>query len=63
LTAALRVAALTLLALAGAPSSAPAQVFGRNKVQYDDLRFRVLETPHFNIHYYPSRRRKRRSRI
>ena len=27
--------------------------FGRNKVQYDGFDFKVLETPHFQIHYYP----------
>lgn len=27
--------------------------FGQNKVQYKDLNFRVLETEHFDIHYYP----------
>ena len=30
-----------------------AQYFGRNKVQYDQFDFEVLETPHFDIHYYP----------
>jgi Tol biopolymer transport system component len=30
-----------------------AQYFGRNKVQYDSFDFEVLETPHFDIHYYP----------
>jgi hypothetical protein len=48
------VTALLLCAasLAAAPSPAEAQYFGRNKVQYDDFDFRVLETPHFEIHYY-----------
>jgi Tol biopolymer transport system component len=32
---------------------AEAQYFGRNKVQYDQFEFEVLETPHFDIHYYP----------
>ncbi len=32
---------------------AAAQYFGRNKVQYDDFEFRVLETEHFIIHFYP----------
>lgn len=46
----------TLLLLAaflflGAPVDA--QYFGRNKVQYDRFDFRVLETPHFEIHFYP----------
>jgi len=30
-----------------------AQYFGRNKVQYDQFEFEVIETPHFDIHYYP----------
>lgn len=38
------------------PASADAQYFGRNKVQYDDFDFRVLTTPHFDIHYYPEQR-------
>ena len=39
-----------LLAVA---SPLEAQYFGRNKVQYDAFDFEVLETPHFDIHYYP----------
>ncbi len=42
-----------LAVLAALPQDAEAQYFGRNKVQYDDFDFRVLETPHFDIHYYP----------
>jgi Tol biopolymer transport system component len=34
------------------PMPADAQYFGRNKVQYDEFQFRVLPTPHFDIHYY-----------
>ncbi len=41
-----------LLSPAFVPSAA-AQYFGRNKVQYDDFDFHVLETDHFRIHYYP----------
>lgn len=37
----------------GAVSPVEAQYFGRNKVQYDQFDFEVLETPHFDIHYYP----------
>jgi Tol biopolymer transport system component len=33
---------------------AAAQYFGQNKVQYDTFDFRVLQTPHFDIYYYPS---------
>lgn len=45
--------ALLLLVAGFLPAEAHAQYFGRNKVQYDDFDFRVLETPHFDIHYYP----------
>lgn len=48
---------LTLGAIAAAalvvPSTAPAQYFGRNKVQYQNFDFKVLKTEHFDIHYYP----------
>jgi hypothetical protein len=27
--------------------------FGQNQVQYDNLRWRVIETEHFQVHYYP----------
>ncbi|GMR13866.1 MAG: DPP IV N-terminal domain-containing protein [Gemmatimonadota bacterium] len=43
-------AALVLLAL---PTQGAAQYFGRNKVQYDNFDFKILKTPHFNIHFYP----------
>ena len=43
------LAAATLLP----PAGAGAQYFGRNKVQYETLDFRVLETPHFGIYHYP----------
>ena len=33
-------------------ADAQAQTFGRNKVHYDRLDFRVLQTEHFDIHYY-----------
>lgn len=29
------------------------QYFGRNKPRYENFDFRVMETPHFEIHYYP----------
>jgi Tol biopolymer transport system component len=37
----------------GLTASAPAQYFGRNKVQYQNYQFEVLHTPHFEIYYYP----------
>jgi len=34
-------------------STAEAQQFGKNKVRYQDFDFKVLETPHFDVYYYP----------
>ncbi|WP_094548322.1 peptidase MA family metallohydrolase [Rubricoccus marinus] len=50
-------AALTLALVVGplAPE-ADAQGFGRNKVQYDDFDWHILETEHFDIYYYPEER-------
>jgi Tol biopolymer transport system component len=48
-----------LLALASAGPAAPAGAqlyFGQNLVQYDRLDWRVLETEHFLVHYYPAER-------
>src|SRR5437868_7216225 len=42
-----------IAALACAPGSAYGQYFGRNKVQYRTFSFRILETQHFDLHYYP----------
>jgi WD40 repeat protein len=53
-----RWAAATALGVAGwtaAPGAAGAQgYFGQNQVQYDRLDWRVLETEHFLVHYYPA---------
>lgn len=35
-------------------NNASAQYFGRNKVQYDQFKFKVIQTPHFDLYYYPS---------
>ena len=45
--------ALALLAFGGV-SSASAQYFGRNKVQYQTFDFRILKTEHFDIYFYPA---------
>lgn len=45
------VAALALLICL--PDGAGAQYFGRNKVQYENFRWQVLKTEHFDIHFYP----------
>jgi Tol biopolymer transport system component len=47
-------AALTVLALVALlPGAADAQYFGRNKVQYDNFDWQILNTPHFEIFFYP----------
>ncbi|HEX6574859.1 MAG TPA: LpqB family beta-propeller domain-containing protein, partial [Gemmatimonadaceae bacterium] len=35
------------------PVDAGAQYFGRNKVQYESFDFRIFETPHFRLYFYP----------
>ncbi len=47
---------VTAAAAATTLSAAPLQAqgyFGQNQVQYDNLRWRVIETEHFLVHYYP----------
>lgn len=39
---------LTLLSVV----SVKAQYFGQNKVRYKNEKFKVLQTPHFEIYYY-----------
>src|SRR3989442_710555 len=48
-------AVLLLGALTLAPSLS-AQYFGRNKVEYDDFKFSVLKTEHFDVYFYPTER-------
>jgi len=43
---------LLTLSLFVMPGSSPAQYFGQNKVRYETYDFKVLETAHFDIHYY-----------
>jgi Tol biopolymer transport system component len=45
---------LALVCVVSAVVAAPAgaQHFGRNKVEYVDFDFKILETEHFDIHYY-----------
>lgn len=40
----------------GVPLTAEGQYFGRNKVQYESFDFKVLQTEHFDIYYYPAER-------
>jgi len=47
------LAVLAVFAAVAAAPTADAQYFGRNKMQYEKFDFRVLRTPHFDLHYYP----------
>ena len=49
----LGIAALFLAAL---PATLPAQYFGRNRVQYGRFDFRIIQTEHFDVYYYPVER-------
>ncbi len=42
-----------VLGLLASASGAAGQEFGRNKVAWENYDWRVLHTPHYNIHYYP----------
>ena len=43
---------LCIAALGPAARTAQAQYFGRNKVQYESLKFQVLHTDHFDVYFY-----------
>lgn len=50
---------LLILLMAGSfffPVNSEAQLFGQNKPRYRSFDFNVLETPHFDIHYYTKNR-------
>jgi WD40 repeat protein len=44
------------LLLAVLPAALPAQYFGRNKVQYGRFDFKIIQTEHFDVYYYPVER-------
>ncbi|HEX9165469.1 MAG TPA: hypothetical protein VF862_06135, partial [Gemmatimonadales bacterium] len=46
----LTLAALTLLLVL--PGIAEGQYFGRNKVKYGSFDFKIVQTQHFDVHYY-----------
>lgn len=48
----LAITVLFLIALFGQVNDAHAQYFGQNKVRYKNLKFKVYETPHFELYYY-----------
>jgi Tol biopolymer transport system component len=45
--------ALAAVAMAAFASPLAAQYFGRNQVQYRNFDFRILQTEHFDVYYYP----------
>lgn len=51
-----RLAWLPLAALLLTPRVGEAQYFGQNKIQYSNFDFKVLETEHFDVYYYPIER-------
>ncbi len=46
-------ALFVLVSIMGSVGSATAQFFGRNKVQYENFDWKILNTPHFEIFFYP----------
>jgi hypothetical protein len=48
----LSVLAILLLGTCVLVTPADAQYFGKNKVQYDQFKFKVFETEHFEIYFY-----------
>jgi Tol biopolymer transport system component len=46
--------AVVFLTALGSAWEAGAQHFGRNKVEYVDFDFHILETEHFDVYYYPA---------
>ena len=47
------LAALAVGLALGSAAPAHAQYFGKNPVQWERLKFEMLQTEHFDIHYYP----------
>ena len=47
---------IAVLALSFASQLQAQQYFGQNQVQYKHFKWRVLETEHFLVHYYPEER-------
>ena len=51
-----RWALAALLGLAAFAGSARAQYFGQNKVQYESFDWKIIQTEHFDVHFYPVER-------
>ena len=51
-----RIVRVLAVALVGAPGVLSAQYFGRNKVQYTNFDFKIIQTEHFDVYYYDRER-------
>ena len=51
-----RTAPALFLLLLGLPGVLSAQYFGRNKVQYTNFDFKVIQTEHFDVYFYERER-------
>ena len=51
-----RIIRVLLVLLVSVPGLLSAQYFGRNKVQYTDFDFKVIQTEHFDVYYYDRER-------
>ena len=45
---------LAVLAVASAPLAAQGNYFGQNQVQFQQFKWTILKTEHFDVHYYPA---------
>jgi Tol biopolymer transport system component len=52
----LRRCGAALLLLLGTPALSSAQYFGQNKVQYTTFDWQIIQTEHFDVHFYPDER-------
>ena len=47
---------VALALLLGTPALLEAQYFGQNKVQYESFDWKIIQTEHFDVHFYPAER-------
>jgi len=47
------VCSLVVLLSFMVPTTGHGQYFGQNKVNYEDFDFKIIKTPHFDVHFYP----------
>jgi Tol biopolymer transport system component len=47
---------VALALVLGSPAVLEAQYFGQNKVQYESFDWKIIQTEHFDVHFYPAER-------